>query len=297
MTSEDAKGNVRVVGYVAVTYAPVIIAFETTYSVPHDTTSMIAFGENQGSALSGINATGHVVGPGWYDPPLTGFFTLNPELIGVPGASKLVAAQPDCTVLEQGCGVDTHIDNSTACPFGGCSINAVGTILGCDLATGAAMTFAFGARSPGVDLPIVAANGTAPAINDAAQILYATMSQANFTFSAFVYSMASKATVEIPDLPGATDNVPLSINNSGRVLGFDGTTYWTWDPANGLQDIGAALPANAYQSIAALGINDDDRILVRLNTASAVHWGTLVPLSASSASRSRRRRTNLKGAL
>jgi hypothetical protein len=190
----------------------------------------------------------------------------------------------------------------TPCPFGGCSINARGELLGYDWLTlyDGEATVALGtvgepasllhvplqdvvAAAPSSSIDTAAA--TYPvAFNDQGQLLYLDAA----VNAPAVYDVDTGTNTIIPvSAPGCTSPVPLSMNNRGEVLGtflnFTTPEYFTWDPAGGTQDLGAELPSSAF-TIFPLGVNDNGQILVKLVSGSSVtYWGTLDPFASKAA--------------
>jgi hypothetical protein len=253
-------------------------AFTATIGASGSVTT-VPFYQYSPAALFGINAAGIAVGIS-YNPiqPRTLFVT-------APG-ERLAYLQPNCSATV-GCIVAIQFllkrsdgQPTGQCAFGGCSINASGTVIGVDTATYALYTN--GVAGSKVDLPVPAGRfGAVVALNDASQITYFIGP------TAFLYDANAGTTTAIPPVAGTSCGyyTPISLNNSGTVLGFASDCkskpfYFTWDPGHGTQDLNLQIPANAY-TIKAFGINDNGQILVSLRTsAGATHWGTLDPAGA-----------------
>ena len=245
----------------------------------------VPFYQYSPAALFGINAAGTAVG--------TSYNPLQAEalMLTAPG-ERLVNLQSTCSA-DVGCIVALQFllkrsdgQPTGQCAFGGCTINASGTVIGVDTS---ASTYALYTDPAGskVDLPLaVGKYGEIVALNDASQIAYFIGS------TALLYDAIAGTTTAIPPVAGTSCGyyTPVSLNNAGTVLGFASDCkskafYFTWNAARGTQDLNLQIPANAF-TIKALGINDNGQILVSLRTsAGATHWGTLDPAGASATPR------------
>jgi hypothetical protein len=256
----------------------------------------VPYYDHSPAALYGVNAAGTAVGSSYsggidYAPI---FMTAQPE--------TLTFLQPSCATTSKAClapiellKTQTNGEPLASCAFGGCVINAGGTVVGFDPATTNYAVSIVGTSASPVELPLPIALGNfgyVVALNDADQLLYFTIGS---TSASFVYDLNAGTTTPIPPIAGTScaHYYPISINNLGKVLGFSSFCkqrpfYFTWDPINGTQDLDLELPANAY-TIKPLGINDNGQILVSLGTSTgATHWGTLDPIAASAKTRNAR---------
>jgi hypothetical protein len=183
----------------------------------------------------------------------------------------------------------SQVEPADSCPFGGCTIDDTGRILGYDPTTNQFAVRTGGASGSTVELPIVNKRGDvtyALALNDAGQIPY--FYAANSPTAVAIYNVNSETSTPVPAVAGTSCKYyyPVSINNVGQVLGFASDCskagfYWTWDSTHGTQELNTQIAANPYK-IAALGINDNGQILVSLTTSTgAVHWGTLNPATTA----------------
>ena len=237
--------------------------------------------------LYGINAAGTAVG--------YSYNTVNNYAIFVTAPGRqLTFLQSSCGTTSTGClatveGLkpQTNGEPLRSCAFGGCTINASGTVLGVDGATSAYALFPLGASSPR-DVPLYVQKGDfgfVVALNDANQIVYFSIGTPSATY---LFNANSGTTTTVPPVAGTScaHYYPISLNNLGKILGFSSFCkqkpfYYTWDPVNGTQELDLQIPASAY-AIRPLGINDNGQILVSLGTsAGATHWGTLDPIAAS----------------
>ena len=241
------------------------------------------------AALYGVNAAGMATGSSFdhYIDAYPIFVTAEP--------AALTYLQPSCATTSTGClepiellKTQTNGEPLGPCAFGGCEINARGTVVGFDPVTSDYAVSTIGAPSSLVELPLPIAPGNfgyVVALNDANQLVYFTIGR---TSASFVYNLNAGTTTPIPPVAGTScaHYYPISINNLGEVLGFSsfckqGSFYYTWSPVTGTQDLNLELPANAY-TIKPLGINDNGQILVSLGTSGgATHWGTLDPVAAA----------------
>ncbi len=280
ISSVDPTGVARVVGQLDTPYQQNPVAFAATFTVATGKGAVSAFTSNVPSALYSVNLSGEAVGDADYTPQ-GGFYTTQPLFVLPAASTKLVVAQPQCTVYAQYCG---ELAEQGVCVFGGCNINDAGIILAYDYFSGYYMTYVYGQPTSAIDLPLSASN-QAYALNNAGQILYYPPGETQ-TLTA-IYSIPAGTTTTIPALDGDTCNgyYPLSISNTGQVFGYySGCTsgYWTWDSVNGTQDIATELPKNSYTEIYPLAVNDNGQILVTLYPAKGgVHWGTLNPPAAA----------------
>jgi hypothetical protein len=162
------------------------------------------------------------------------------------------------------------------------------------------MTYVYGQTTSGTDLSINYYSGYF-AINNAGQVDYTVQNSAGTLVNTAIYTIKGGTTTTVPALPGnsCTYYNPISMNNSGHVLGYTSncsvssdSVYWTWDPVNGTKNLNAEFSATAYASVMALGLNDNGQILVSLETtAGSYHWGLLIPPAAKTkASRGERAR-------
>jgi hypothetical protein len=231
------------------------------------------------SYFIGVNASGEAIGEGVYIPQ-GGFFSTYPPYVQSPGATSLALAQPQCSVYQALCADNEYADY--LCPFGGCEINDAGLIMGYDDYTGVEMVYSYGGS--GKDLPF---NNDTTALNNANQILYSGYScSGSCAYATNLYSLKTGSTTPIPTPKNSscTGVYGLSLNNLGEVLGEttgcaaeSDYVYVTWTAKGGTKVLNSEIPANAYESLEPIGVNDSGEILLALFTPTAEHWGLLVP--------------------
>jgi hypothetical protein len=217
------------------------------------------------------------------------------------GKMILDVAQPQCTTRGQQYCDNPYIAGAFSCPFGGCSINDSGMILGYDqnAPTPSFLTYKYGKMTSVKDIPIMGSYPYSYAfLNNMGQIAYSSYTPGPSDVASYVYSMSTKKTMMIPTIPGnsCAYYYPISFSNVGQVLGEAGNcsdpddqTYFTWDPVNGTQNLFDEIDMTGYTSVMPLGVNDNGQILVRLteNAPGQAVWGTLNP-PAMSAIRARK---------
>jgi hypothetical protein len=280
ISSADSKGVVRMTGSLTTPFDDAAVAFFGTLTVATAAVNLTKYPTNVPSNLYGVNLSGEAVGYSNYTP-LGGFGT--DAFVVAAGSTTLSLMQPQCSTSVQYC-LQVHAPYQT-CPFGGCSINDSGTIVGVDLYNGSAMTYVNGKPTSGTDLPIPTPSYYGLAINNANQIAFSYTNTSGYNTAA-IYSITSGTTTLIPSFNGCSNPTPLSLSNKGQLFGFcqnSNAVFWTWDAVNGLQDINFEIPYNpAYAAVTPLGVNDSGQILVGLNpvSASGYHWGYLQPPAA-----------------
>ncbi len=296
LSSPDSNGTVRFVGSLATAFVQDAALFGTLDSSGKIATT--AFTSNQESALGGVNVSGEAIGAAYY-LPLGGFDSSYPPFVVAAGTKTLGIAQPYCVKVAQYCAEPLQTVGS--CPFGGCTINDSDTVLALDSVSEDFMVYTPGPSPSGQDLPAIKVSGQTGILdmNNADQILYSTFDATGTHISSAIYAIGHGITTPIPTIPGnsCSDYVAESLSNAGQVLGYTQNCkktadeiYWTWDPANGTQNLNAEIPSNSYHSIAPLGVNDNGQILVSLVTAAGSYdWGTLNPPATATSTRLRRR--------
>jgi hypothetical protein len=266
---------------------------------------LVPYYDHYPAALYGVNGSGTAVGYSsiasdykLFPGPM--FVTAPPELMNI--------LQAGCFKLKQFCLEPLQLLNpkhrlygepSLQCAFGGCTINDGGTVFG-----SYDQPYQYiGLYTPSAPVPFQALpynfdpqNGVNffVSLNNANQLLYFQQQYINGATPVFakIFNVATNVVTLIPPVAGTSCRhyFPISMNNAGAVLGFTSyctrkAFYWTWDPVHGTQNLGAAIPVNAY-SIKPLAINDNGQILVSLQTAAGVtHWGTLDPLTSGTSAR------------
>ena len=260
------------------------------------------------AALYGVNNSGTALGYSNLDTdyklfPGPMFVTAPPELMNILQAG-CVKEKSFCLEPLQLLRPSFHLDGEPLpqCPFGGCTINDGGNVLGVGYNIGFGSSYGsyavYSIGSSSLD-DLRTSLGIGPnylvSINDANRILFfqqTYLAPLNVPVSANVYDIATGNVTTIPPVAGTSCQhyFPISMNDAGEVLGFTSyctrkAFYWTWDPVHGTQNLSAAIPVNAY-SIKPLGVNDNAQILVSLQTAAGVtHWGTLDPLAPAAGAR------------
>ncbi len=272
------------------------------------TSKLVPYYDHFPAALYGVNRGGTAVGysfvrTDYYAFPGPMFVTAPPEFMNILQAG-CVSFKSFCLDPLQLLPPSFQHDGEPLpqCPFGGCSINDSGNVLGYDGAYGNLQRHygsSYGVYSIGSGslTSLYGLDSLSPvflvSMNNANQILYFRQTYVDpntYPISANLYDVATGAVTIIPPVAGTSCQhyFPISLNNAGAVLGFTSyckqkAFYWTWDPVHGTQNLSAAIPVNAY-SIKPLGINDNAQILVSLQTAAgATHWGTLDPLAGTGA--------------
>lgn len=289
MSSQDSQGVARFVGYVATPFDEAPVGFLGTVNAAGKA-ALTPFSAHSPSNLAGVNLGGQAIGSGHY-VPVGGFYSAYPQFVANAGAISV--AQPYCTTVAQYCA--SPVQNTlSGCAFGGCSINDSGTVLAIDPSNGELMTYAPGAQRSGADYAAIPAAYLVGGeqLNNAGQILYSAYDKAHAHIYSYVYTASSGASSIVPAIAGSTcaDYYGISLNNLGQILGYTGnctnpndSIYWTWDPADGIQNLNAEIPSNSYSGIIPQGINDNGSILVSLIVppAGLYDWGTLAPTPAA----------------
>jgi hypothetical protein len=287
--SKANKGKAHLVGTLRTPFEQAAVAFSGAFVTTTSGFTLTEFAANDLSNLFGVNSSGEAVGVAWY-APLGGFYSDQPYFVLPAATSTLQPMQPQCVTVGQALCAAPNFAPTASCPFGGCSINDSGLILGWDphAATPSLMTYTYGQSTSAKDIPIVGPQLYGDAfINNAGQIAYSAYNSALTNVVAYVYSSATGATTAIPSIPGnsCADYVPISFSNLGQVLGltencgaFTDYIYWTWDPVNGTQNLATEFSITGYSTVTPLGVNDGGQILASLVTnADVTGWGTLNP--------------------
>jgi hypothetical protein len=278
--SNPSTGSFTFVGYGGAVHDRAGAAFTATVSGAR--AHLRVFGSYDGSQLQGINNAGNAVGYAYY-APRKGFFDNSPPFL--LHGNSFRPLQPQCTTDEPLCMNAVVTDNETTyCPFGGCSLNDENVVLGYDYESDWFYEILpLGGSGSAQNLPIPYDTTYPVGINNAMQIAYAEYVPSE-GYEAWQYSVGSSQPVALGTLPGSSclEYYPISQSNTGEVLGYafdcsGPATYWTWDPVNGMQDLDAAIPPNSYTNITPYGVNDAGQILVELDDSGNTHWGTLVP--------------------
>jgi hypothetical protein len=295
--SSAVSGVVHVVGFVSTPFTYPAVAFAGSMNMGMTPATaggaMHMFTSNTSSWLFGVNSSGEGIGTAYY-APLTGFFYSYPPFVMPAGKASLEVAQPQCTTRGQRYCDDPYIADAFNCPFGGCSINDSGLILGYDqnAPTPSFLTYMHGKMNSAKDIPIMGLGPYSYAfLNNRGQIAYSSYTMGTPDVASYVYSMSTKKTMAIPTIPGnsCAYYYVISFSNAGQVLGETGNcsdpedhTYFTWDPVNGTQNLLDEINFSGFVSISPLGVNDNGQILVQLGpTSGPPTWGTLNPPAMS----------------
>ena len=287
--SNSNSGSLHFTGWADISRSQNEIAF--VGSEGSGSASVRLLERRQPGELQEVNNNGVAVGEAYYEPK-GGFFMSRPPFAYSNNAFKPL--QPQCVTNLAGCmeaTIGDYNNSGSVCPFGGCAITDANLVLGLDDSTGQLMTYTVGNEGSAADTPISWGPAYPAGINNENVIAYAYYDPSGETYPAYEYQLGASSAVALGTLPGFSCEgyFPISENNTGAVLGFtyncasQPETYFTWDPVNGMQDLGPEIPANSYTGLTPLGINDNGQILLNLTASDGTnHWGVLVPQASGS---------------
>jgi hypothetical protein len=278
INDKTAAGTYQIGGTTATPYSS-NVAFAVTPS------STIVYYAWSDSALLGVNNNGISLAVADFFPVRTTDLSGSQFFTAHDGGGYLTQVQaPASSATPIHYLLPLKFDQNTTTPFGSNLLNDRNEVLGYDYFTltptsANIAVYTLGSPASIVDSSFVpnaaydSVYGFVPiAFNDRDQILYDADNPDVYPEGIpAVYDIGSEKKTVIPlatpTCPTGAHGVPISMNNTGEVLGEyycqKGYGYFTWDALSGTHDLSLAIPDTNF-TLYPVGVNDNGQILIEL---------------------------------